>query len=489
MSAPDAVIVGSGPNGLSAAILLAQAGLSVHVIEGAPKIGGGTRTESLTLPGFAHDVCSAVHPLAPASPFLSKLPLQEHGLSWIEPPIAVAHPLDNGPPATLLRDIEQTSRSLGADGHAYRSLMEPFVEHWAALAPEILAPLHLPRHPLLLARFATSGLTSARHLAYRRFSDERARVLFGGIAAHALQPLTRAGTAAIAMVLAAAGHRVGWPIPVGGSQRIAAALSSYFTQLGGRVETGAPVRSLADLPRARAILLDVTPRQLLLIAERELPAAYKRALTRFEYGPGVFKVDWALAAPVPWRSDECRQAGTLHLAGSFDELAANEVAVARNEHPERPTVLLAQPSVFDRSRAPGDAHTLWGYCHVPSGSTVDMLPRIEAQIERFAPGFGERVLARHVMTTAALESHNPNIVGGDIGGGANTLRQLFFRPVLRWNPCKTPVRGLYLCSSSTPPGGGVHGMCGYHAAKTALAEMFGIDAQARTHNVRRSRRP
>jgi phytoene dehydrogenase-like protein len=474
MNAPDAIVVGSGPNGLSAAVVLARAGLSVHVFEGASTIGGGMRTESLTLPGFAHDVCSAVHPLAPASPFLSRLPLEQHGLSWIEPPIALAHPLDSGPPATLMRDIAQTSRSLGNDEQAYRSLMEPFARHWPALAPDVLAPLHLPHHPLLVARFAIAGLASARRLVERRFSDERARVLLAGIATHAMQPLTRAGTAAIALVLAAAGHRVGWPIPTGGSQRIAAALGSYFTQLGGHIETGAPIRSLGGLPRARAILLDVTPRQLLRIADRELPARYKRALTRFEYGPGVFKVDWALAAPVPWRSEECRQAGTLHLGGSLDELAANEAAVARNEHPQRPTVLLAQPSVFDRSRAPGDAHTLWGYCHVPSGSTVDMLPRIEAQIERFAPGFGERVIARHVLTPSELEVHNPNIVGGDIGGGANTLRQLFFRPVARWNPCKTPVRGLYLCSSSTPPGGGVHGMCGYHAARTALVEIFGI---------------
>jgi len=483
MNVPDAIVVGSGPNGLSAAILLAQAGLSVQVIEGASTIGGGTRTEELTLPGFAHDVCSAIHPLARASPFLSTLSLEKHGLSWIEPPIALAHPLDSGAPAVLTRDIEQTSRSLGDDGDAYESLLQPFVQHWAALAPDILAPLHLPRHPLLLARFAVSGLASAGQLVHRRFSDERARVLFGGISAHALQPLTRAGTAAIAIVLAAAGHHVGWPIPVGGSQRIAAALGSYFTQLGGHIETGCPVQSLGELPPARATLLDVTPRQLLRIADRELPSRYKRSLTRFEYGPGVFKVDWALAAPVPWRSDQCRQAGTLHLGGSFDELAANEAAVARNEHPKRPTVLLAQPSLFDRSRAPGDAHTLWGYCHVPSGSTVDMLPRIEAQIERFAPGFRDRVIARHVMTTAELESHNPNIVRGDIGGGANTLRQLFFRPVVRWNPCKTPVAGLYLCSSSTPPGGGVHGMCGYHAAKTVLAEVFGIKrASARTYS-------
>ena len=484
MSEADAIVVGSGPNGLSAAILLAQAGLSVHVIEGAATIGGGTRTEALTLPGFAHDVCSAIHPLALASPFLSTLPLEEHGLSWFEPPIALAHPLDSGAPATLVRDIAQTSRSLGRDAEAYRSLIEPFAQRWVSLAPELLAPLHLPRHPLLLARFAMSGVASARHLVHRRFSGEGARALFGGIAAHALQPLTHAGTAAIAMVLAAAAHRVGWPVPVGGSRQIARALGSYFTQLGGRIETGTPVRSLAELPQARAILFDITPRQLLSIAGRELPARYKRALARFKYGPGVFKVDWALAAPVPWHSEECRQAGTVHLGGSFEEIAANEALVARGEHPERPTVLLAQPSIFDRTRAPGDAHTLWGYCHVPSGSMVDMLPRVEAQIERFARGFRERVIARHVMTTAEMEAHNPNMIGGDIGGGANTLRQLIFRPVVRWNPCKMPLRGLYLCSASTPPGGGVHGMCGYHAARTALAEIFGIARGSNPRSLR-----
>jgi len=472
MNAPDAVVVGSGPNGFSAAIVLAQAGLSVQLIEGAGTIGGGTRTEELTLPGFAHDVCSAVHPLAVASPFWPTLPLQDHGLSWIEPPISLAHPLDNGPSATLTRDIEQTSRSLGDDEHAYRSLMSPFARRWRSLAPDILGPLHLPRHPFLMSRFAMHGIAPASWLVHRQFSGARARALFGGIAGHAMQPLTHAGTSAIAMVLAAACHHAGWPIPAGGSGKIAAALGSYFTQLGGHIETGTPVRSLAELPNARAILLDVTPRQLLRIADGALPARYKRALARFAYGPGVFKVDWALAEPVPWRAEECRQAGTLHLGGTFDEFAASEAAVARGEHPERPTVLLAQPSLFDRSRAPGDAHTLWGYCHVPSGSTVDMLPRIEAQIERFAPGFRDHVLARHVMTTAELEARNPNLVGGDIGQGANTLRQLFFRPVMRWNPYKTPVRGLYLCSSSTPPGGGVHGMCGYHAAKTALEEVF-----------------
>jgi phytoene dehydrogenase-like protein len=474
MTEYDAIVVGAGPNGLAAAVVLARGGLSVLLIEGAAEIGGGARTEALTLPGFAHDVCSAVHPLAAASPLFSALPLADHGLEWIEPPIALAHPLDSDPPALLARDVETTVRSLGVDGDAYRSLVEPLGRDWSRLAPDILAPLHAPAHPILLARFGMRAIQSAARLVRRAFSGAQAPALFGGIASHALQPLSHLGTAAIALVLIAAGHRVGWPIPRGGSARIARALGLYFTQLGGRIETGTRVRSLSDLPRARAVLLDVTPRQLLGIAGDQLPPGYKRALERFEYGPGVFKVDWALSEAVPWRSSECRQAGTLHLGGSFEEVALSEASVARGEHAERPTVLISQPSVFDESRAPAGAHTLWGYCQVPHGSTVDVLPRIEAQIERFAPGFRERVLARHVMTTAELEARNPNLVGGDIGAGANTLRQLFFRPVARWHPCKTPINGVYLCSASTPPGGGVHGMCGYHAAKTALHDIFHI---------------
>ena len=474
MSGYDAIVVGAGPNGLAAAIVLAKAGLSVLVLERASTIGGGMRSEELTLPGFHHDVCSAVYPLGAASPLFAALPLAENGLHWIEPPIALAHPFDDAAPALLTRDIDVGARSLGPDADAYRSLMEPLARAWPRLAKDLLAPLHVPKHPLLLARFAASGAQSAQRLTRHQFSGAHARALFGGIAGHAMQPLSRTGTAAIALVLGAAGHRVGWPIARGGARCLADALGLYFTKLGGHIETDTHVQSLAELPEARAVLLDLTPRQVLRLGDRRLPSWYKRALGRFQYGPGVFKVDWALADPVPWCAEICRQAGTLHLGGSFEEFAASEQAIADGQHPERPTILISQPSLFDEARAPAGKHVLWGYCHVPHGSTVDMLPRIEAQIERFAPGFRERVLARHVMTTADLEAHNPNIVGGDIGEGANTLRQLFLRPVARWHPCKTPVKGLYLCSGSTPPGGGVHGMCGYHAAKTALEDVFHI---------------
>jgi len=469
----DAVVVGSGPNGLAAAVVLARAGVSVLVLEGAATIGGGTRSEALTLPGFVHDVCSAVHPLAASSPLFTTLPLREHGLEWIDPPLALAHPFDDGPPARLERGIDATASSLGADGERYRALVGPLTRQWPALAMDVLAPLHWPAHPLMLAHFGFYGSQPISHLV-QRFSDRAAKAMLAGIAAHAIRPMSSAGTGALALVLASVGHRSGWPIARGGSRSITDALASYLLALGGRIETNAPVRSLDELPTARAILLDVTPRAVMRIAGDVLPNHYRRALSRFRYGAGVFKVDWALAGPMPWRSPECARAGTLHLGGSYDEVAASEAEVARGEHPEHPVVLVAQPSRFDPTRAPEGQHTLWGYCHVPNGSTVDMLPRIEAQVERFAPGFRDLVLARHVMPPAALEARNPNLVGGDIGDGAYTLRQLFFRPVVRWRPHTTPVRGLYLCSAATPPGGGVHGMCGFYAAQAALRDVFGV---------------
>jgi len=472
MAPIDAVVVGSGPNGLSAAVALARAGLSVRVYEAAATIGGGARTQELTLPGFHHDVCSAVHPLAISSEFFSQLPLQSYGLEWIEPPIELAHPFDREPPALLVRSVAATASALGADDRAYRDLMEPFVRHWDALAADALAPVRWPSHPLIMARFGAVGMRSFTGVAHR-FSTTAARALLAGIAGHSIQPLSDAGTASAAILLGAAAHHAGWPMPRRGSASITTALASYLKSLGGEIETSAEIKSLADVPAARATLLDVTPRQLLSICGDRLSSHYRAQLERFRYGPGVFKVDWALTAPVPWASPECARAGTVHLGGTFEEIAASEAAVGRGEHPERPFVLIAQPSMFDSTRAPDGLHTLWGYCHVPSGSTVDMLPRIEAQIERFAPGFRERVLARHTLNSAQLEARNANLVGGDIAAGANTLRQLLFRPVMKWNPYSTSMRGVYLCSASTPPGGGVHGLCGYHAARSALREVFG----------------
>ena len=467
----DAVVVGAGPNGLAAAIVFAQAGRSVLVLEAQSTIGGGARSAELTRPGFVHDVCSAVHPLARATSFFQSLPLDEHGLRWIEPPVQMAHPFDDRPPAMLYRSIEETGASLGEDGAAYDTLIRPFVTRWDELAADALAPVHLPRHPVLLGRFGLAALRSAVSLCERRFSGIQARALLSGMSAHAAVPLTRLATASFGLVLAAAGHRVGWPIPVGGSQRLADALASYLRSLGGDIVTESPVHTLRDLPDARCILLDVTPRQALQIAGDRFSAGYRRSLSRYAYGPGVCKIDWALTQPVPWRDADCARAGTVHLGGALDELVASEAATWRGEHAERPFVLIAQPSVFDTTRAPYGLHTLWGYCHVPNGSDVDMTARIERQIERFAPGFRDCILERSVTRACDMHHHNANLIGGDISGGANTLNQLFFRPMLRRVPYATSARGVYLCSSSTPPGGGVHGLCGAYAARAALDEL------------------
>ena len=466
---PDAVVVGAGPNGLAAAIELARAGRSVLVLERAGVVGGGTRTAELTLPGFRHDVCSAIHPLAAGSPFLRSLALHRFGLELLEPPVQAAHPLDDGSAVAVHRSVDQTAAGLGIDAAAYASLIGPLAREWDALAEIVLGPPRLPRHPALAARFGLNGLQPADVLARRVFGGERARALLAGMAAHSIQPLSAPGTAAFGLVLLALAHATGWPVARGGSAAIASALRACLEALSGELETGHEVRSLRDLPPARAVLFDLTPRQLLSICgPGDLPSSYRRALARFRYGPGAFKLDYALSGPVPWQAAECRAAGTVHLGGTLAEISASEAAVAAGRHPERPYVLVAQPAVIDPSRAPGGGHTLWAYCHVPNGSSADMTAAIEAQIERFAPGFADLVLARAARGPAQLEADNPNYVGGDINAGAATLRQTLARPVVRLNPYATPNRALFVCSASTPPGGGVHGMCGYHAARAAL---------------------
>jgi phytoene dehydrogenase-like protein len=467
----DAVIVGSGPNGLAAGITLARADKSVLVLESKPTIGGGTRTAQLTMPGFAHDVCSALHPLGVASPFFRDLPLAQYGLEWIYPPASLAHPLDDGTAVLVEGSIEQTAANLGPDAGAYRRLMEPLVDGWQGLLDDVLGPLRFPSHALLMARFGLTALLPAATLARAVFRGERARAVFAGMAAHAMLPLTSPATAAIGLILGMLSHAIGWPMARGGSQRIADALGAHLESLGGEFHTGSPVHSTRDLPQARATLFDTSPRALVGISGDRLPAGYRDALLRFRYGPGVFKLDYALDGPIPWRAEECLRAGTVHLGGTLEEITESEAAVWQGEHPERPYVILAQQSLFDATRAPEGKHTAWAYCHVPHSSTEDMTGRVEAQIERFAPGFRDRILALSTMDASQMEAYNPNYVGGDINAGVQDLRQFFTRPVVRVNPYTTPVRGLYLCSSSTPPGGGVHGMCGTHAARAAMRHL------------------
>ncbi len=461
----DAVVVGAGPNGMTAACVLARHLDSVLLVEGAPTVGGGTRTLELTLPGFRHDVCSAIHPLGRASPAFRALDLEAVGLEWIEPPVAVAHPFDDGTAAVLTRDLEATAAGLGSDGRRYLRLMRPLVESWPRIESDVLGPLaRIPRRPLAMARLGRLAVRSARGLARSRFRTGRARALFAGVAAHSVLPLETSGTAAIGLSLTLVAHHVGWPLPRGGSAAIARALGARFA---GEVRTGWRVERHDELPPARVVLYDVTPGRLARMVP--LPAGYARRLRAFRHGPGVFKVDYALSGPIPWTAGACRRAGTVHLGGFADEIAAAERAPWEGRHAERPFVLLAQQSLFDPTRAPAGRHTCWAYCHVPPGSEVDQTAAIEAQIERFAPGFRDLVLARSTMNCAAMEAYNPNYVGGDITGGVNTLWQIFARPTLGPCPYATPDRSVYLCSSSTPPGGGVHGMCGYHAARAALA--------------------
>ena len=469
MNSYDAVVVGSGPNGLAAAITLARAGHSVAIFEAQPTVGGGMRSAELTLPGFQHDICSAIHPLGMGSPFFESLPLSDYGLEWIQPDLPLAHPLDGGRAVAVHRSIAETTRSIGGiDGQTWQRWMRPLVADWPKLATSLLAPLPLPRHPIAMTRFGLRALWPARTLARWSFRDERARALFAGLAAHSIMPLEQPLTASIALILGILGHAVGWPLPRGGSQQIANTMAAYLQALGGEILTGVRIDSLRDLPSAKVILLDISPRHFLTLAGEGLPAAYRQKLSRFRYGPGVFKIDYALSEPIPWKAETCRRAGTVHVGGTLAEIAASERAMWAGKHAKKPYVLVAQQSLFDTTRAPQGRQTGWAYCHVPHGSTVDMTEAIEKQIERFAPGFRDCILARSTRNAMQIQAYNPNYVGGDINGGIQDIRQFWTRPVAQLDPYATPLKGVYLCSSSTPPGGGVHGMCGYHAARSAL---------------------
>jgi phytoene dehydrogenase-like protein len=470
LSGEDAVVVGSGPNGLAAAITLARAGRRVLAREADGTLGGGLRSAELTLPGFVHDVCSAIHPFVAASPFFRQLPLAEHGVELIDPPAALAHPFDDGTAVVVERSLDVTASGLGQDADAYRRLLRPLSEGWDELAEGVLGPLvRIPASPVALARFGVRGIRPATELAKHAFVTERARALFAGCAAHSMVPLERKATAAFGLLLLAAAHRFGWPFPRGGAQRIADALVSVLRGYGGEAVAGSPVDSLAEVS-APTVLCDVAPRELARIAGSRLPRRYASRLAAFRHGPAAFKVDFALEGPIPWRAENCALAGTVHLGGTLAEIAESERAPWEARHAERPFVLVAQQSLFDPTRAPAGKHTAWAYCHVPNGSSFDMTQRIEAQIERFAPGFGGLVIGRSVLGPGDLERHDRNLVGGDINGGAATLGSLLARPTLTRSPYRTPLDGLYLCSASTPPGGGVHGMCGYWAARAALSD-------------------
>ncbi len=470
-SEEDVIVVGSGPNGLAAAVALARAGASVLVLEAESEIGGGTRTAELTLPGFAHDVCSAVHPMGILSPFFRELPLAEHGLRWIRPPASVAHPLDEGPALILERSVARSAEGLGADGAAYERLVSPLLRSPHRLLADILAPLRIPRSPLQMARFGMRAAFSANRLARILFRGERARALFAGCAGHAILPLTHPLTAALGVIFSFTAHVEDWPVARGGSRAIPLALASLLESLGGRIETATRVKRLAELPSARAVLFDTSPDQLVAIAGDALPAGYRRRLERYRYGPGVFKLDWALDGPIPWRDPRCLEASTVHVGGTLEEICASERDMYRGRHAERPYLILCQQSDFDDTRAPEGKRTGYAYCHVPHGSNVDMTDAIEAQVERFAPGFRDRILARHGMNARDFHAYNPNYVGGAITGGVADAFQLFTRPVARLDPYSTPNPRLFLCSAATPPGGGVHGQCGYWAAQSVMKRL------------------
>ncbi|HEV2811278.1 MAG TPA: NAD(P)/FAD-dependent oxidoreductase [Acidimicrobiales bacterium] len=463
----DAVVVGAGPNGLAASIRLAQAGASVLVVEQHDQPGGGCRSAELTMPGFLHDVCSAVHPMGAASPYLGSLSLADHGLRWLQPDVLLAHPLDDGSAGVLLRGVDDTGQAL--DDPGWRRLLGPLVEHWDDVLDSVLAPvLRVPRHPVSMGRFGLRALWPATVLASRVLANDRSQALFAGIAAHSVNALERPLTSAAGVLLAGAGHAAGWPVAAGGSQRIVDALVSTLRRLGGQVETGRRIRTLDDLPATRTVLFDTTPRDLLAVAGARFTPRYRRRLGRYRHAPGSFKIDYALSGPVPWTAEECRRAGTVHVGGTLAEVASAEADVAEGRHPKRPFVLVAQQSLVDPGRAPAGQHTLWAYCHVPAGSMLDMTGALEAQLERFAPGFSELVLARTVSTAGQLEAYNPNCIGGDIAGGATDGLQLLFRPIASAHPHRTPAPDIFLCSASTAPGGGVHGMCGFWAAEEAL---------------------
>jgi phytoene dehydrogenase-like protein len=472
----DAVVVGAGPNGLTAAVVLAQAGLSVVVVERNSAIGGSCRTEALTLPGYLHDVCAAIHPMGAVSPVFRTLQLEDHGVEWAVAPLPLAHPLDDGTAAVLSRELSITAATLGRDGQRWANLVQPFVDRYREFFADIMRPVRVPLHPWLMARFARLGLRSCAALV-RAFDEPAAKALLGGNSAHSFLPLEAAASASFGLVLAIAGHALDWPCVRGGSQRIVEVLAAQARANGCEIRTDFVVRSLDDLPSCNAVLCDLTPRQLGAIAGGSLSPRYRRGLRHFKYGPAAFKVDYALSAPIPWRAAACTQAATVHVGGSYEEIATAEALVNVGRVPDSPFVLVAQQSQFDDSRAPAGRHTGWAYCHVPHDTAVDVTDRIERQIERFAPGFRDTILERHVMPPRALEAHNPNLVGGDIGGGANTLVQFIGRPFPRWNPYTTSNPRLFLCSSSTPPGAGVHGMCGYWAARTVLRQVFGKQPQ------------